>query len=153
MRTFRSLLAVVASLAISGAVAATPAFAGYLAELSSDIDCDSSTGEWVVTYTYRAANQIGPLAGSYILSGGPSGETGELTFAPVPVNPTSPATAMIRLPGTSTGRLVGSANDDVTGDEVEDQLDGSCGRPTTTTSTPSTTVPVEPVPARPAFTG
>jgi hypothetical protein len=152
MRPFRTALAVGVSLLLSGAVAVTPAFAGYDVELSSDIDCDTSTGEWVVTYTYRAADQIGPIVGNYILSGGPSGEAGELTFAPVPVSAGEPATAIIRLPGTSSGRLVGSAADTVSGDEVEDELDGSCVVPATS-STTSTTAPTEPVPARPAFTG
>lgn len=152
MRAARTVVAMGAAVLLIGSVAASPAVAGYQVELSSDIDCDPSTGEWVVTYTYRANDQIGPIVGSYILSGGPSGETGELTFAPVPVGPGAPATATVRLPGDSTGLLSGSASDNVTGDQVEDQLDGSCVT-TSTTSTSTTTAPSESVPARPAFTG
>ena len=151
----RSLLATALAAVTLGATAVTPALAGYLVELSSDINCDKATGEWVVTYTYRADNQLGPIVGSYILSGGPSGEAGELDFAPQPVSAGEPATATVRLPGSTPGTLVGSASDDVAGDEVEDQL-GVCeaAPATTTTTTTSTTAPaVDPVPTRPTFTG
>ena len=154
MRRTRTLLATAVAALTLGGVALTPALAGYTVELSSDIDCDTTTGEWVVTYTYRANDQIGSITGTYVLSGGPSGEAGELTFAPLPVSEGEPATATIRLPGSSTGTLVGSASDDVAGDEVQDVLDGSCAATPVSTTTTSTTAPaVDPVPARPAYTG
>lgn len=156
MGRYRVILAAsVAALTIGGA-AASPALAGYNIELSSDIDCDTSSGEWVVTYTTRADGGTQPLEGTYLLSGGPSGEAGELTFVPPAAAVDAPATSIVRLPGTSVGLLVGAVSDaGGSADEVEDQLDGSClATPASTTSTTSTTTPsVEPVPARPAFTG
>ena len=154
MHRTRTLLATAVATLSLGGLAVTPALAGYTVELSSDIDCDTASGEWVVTYTYRANDQIGSIVGSYTLLGATSGEAGELTFAPVPVSEGEPATATVRLPGSSEGNLTAVASDDVAGDEVEDELDGSCAAtpaPTTTTST--TTPAVEPAPARPAFTG
>ena len=154
MRRTRTLLATAVATLTLGGLAVTPAFAGYTVELSSDIDCDTTTGEWVVTYTYRASNQIGPIVGSYTLLGPGSGETGELTFAPVPVSDGEPATASVRLPGSSEGNLTAVASDDLISDEVEDELDGSCAATPVSTTTTSTTAPaVDPVPARPAFTG
>lgn len=151
----RSVIASLVALATLGGVAVTPALAGYLVELSSDIDCDATTGEWVVTYTFRADVSTSEITGTYLLSGGPSGEAGELTFVPPAVDQDEPSTATIRLPGDSTGLLVGAAVDGKSvGDDVEDQLDGTClatpASTTTTTTAPEAPVAVE---ARPAFTG
>lgn len=151
----RSVVASVVALATLGGVAVTPALAGYRIDLSSDIDCDATTGEWVVTYTFRTDGVSPGITGSYILSGGPSGETGDLVFDPTSAESDAPAVATIRLPGDSTGLLVGTAVDDNTvGDDVEDQLDGTCvatpASTTTTTTAPEAPVAVE---ARPAFTG
>ncbi len=158
MKRFKIGTAAVAAVMTFGVVAASPASAGYDIEIASDIDCDTSSGEWVVTYTLRTSSSFALEvdSASYILSGGPSGEAGDLDFTPSSLFQDQPATATIRLPGSSIGLLVGSASvNNIAQDEIEDQLDGSC-QATPASTTPSTIAPeapVAPLAARPTFTG
>jgi hypothetical protein len=158
MKRFNIGAAAAAVVMTLGVMAASPVSAGYFFELASDIDCDSASGEWVVTYTLRtsAIVPVEPDSASYILSGGPSGEAGDLDFTPRTVVEDQPSTATVRLPGSSTGLLVGSvAVPNFAEDDVEDQLDGSC-QATPASTTPLTIAPeapVAPLAARPTFTG
>lgn len=155
MRTTRSLAIALATVAVLSLVAVSPAWAGFAIDLRSDIDCDAATGEWVVNFTLSTDNlgeAIPVISAGYALTG-PSSSEGGLTFSPDFIANDAPASATLRLPGSSTGTLVtavelafGPAAD------ATDTLDGSCKVPPTTTTT-STTAPAAVEAATPAFTG
>lgn len=156
MTRLRPILALaVATLAV-GSWSVTPAGAGSPTELRSDIDCDTATGQWVVTYTLSSGNNAPlPIVSSWTLS---SGGQGELDFDPSTVLQGSPTTAELRLPGTSTGTLTASAGPENFGqDETVDELDGSCKAAvvttTSTTAAPTTTTEAAAAPAAPRYTG
>jgi hypothetical protein len=151
MSHFRPFVALAVATAVLGVWSISPAGAGSPASLGSVADCDTTTGEWVITYTFSTGNNFAEdvLDATWVLS---SGSEGTLTFAPTTVSQDNPSTAVLRLPGASTGTLTGSAAVRNFGDDsVDDILDGSCAAVvTTTTSTTSTTTAPTTTTAAPA---
>jgi hypothetical protein len=163
MQRFRPLAALAVATALVG-LSVTPAFAGTPGDVRSDIDCDTSTGEYVVTYTVRVGfgPQVILSAGYELVLDGSLVDDGDLEFDPTTLQNNESATAELRLPGTSQGDLTGFVSLEQEGVvDTDDVLDGTCVAvdpdPTPTTSpAPTTTLPAEPAStasAVPTYTG
>lgn len=168
----RPLVAIAVATAMFGSLMIAPVFAQSSAGISSEIECDPITGEYVATYTLTAGS--GPqdiqFGGWELLDDDDQEiEGGDLQFNVTVLGANESATAAeVRLPGTSVGTLNGYAQlADEGYFDVDDVLDGTCvAAPTTTTTAaptttttmvaPTTTAPAQPVAAVvavPTYTG
>jgi hypothetical protein len=161
----RPRLLLAAAVAVAALFAAAlPVGAGQAVTLDDEIVCNTTTGEYDLTFTLT--NMTSDEGNITVNTFQVDGTDTPLSFSPDPVpggGATSVATTSV--PGTTTAIFLDieiSFPDSTTGANFESTLDGDCeGIPTTTTTSttvaPTTTAPATPpavaVAARPAFTG
>jgi len=160
MRMIRSTLVAVAAAAILVASSGVAA-GGQLVETSIDYECDTTTGNFVVTLTVENLTDLaGEIEGVYgALEGSEQLVIDDAVFVPNPVPGGGTSTAIFEIPGNAT--FVGV---DIFVDFGEGNFEGGAsadiGEPceaiptttTTTTSTTTSTVATEAI-VQPRFTG
>jgi hypothetical protein len=160
MRTTRSLLA--AAAAAVAILAATTGVADAGEAVSTDIafECDTDTGNFVVTLTLDNLTQLeGDIEADYgVFEGDTETDSGEFTMTPNPVPGGDSSVGVLEVPGTTT--FVGV---DIFVDFGEGSFEGSAGveigetcEATTTTTTAESTTTTAAAAAeavRPTFTG
>lgn len=159
MTRIRALIAVLAALAALVLLAA-PADAGVTGLAVEDVQCDTATGEYVITFSLF--NGVGLDEPITVLELQFDGVDQPLpTFVPNPVPAFGNSEAVVTAPGSTTSVYlavgIGEPSEDPAFRDITEDLDGDCeADPTTTVTTAASTTTVGARPetiSRPRFTG
>jgi hypothetical protein len=162
MRTIRSMLAATAAAVAVLAATTGVAAAGQASVIDTiDYECDTSTGNFVVTLTLESDVDIdGEIEANYGVFEGPDQtDSGALTFVPNPIPALGSSTATLEVPGTTTfvgvDWFVDFGEGGVEGGASVDIAETCEAVPTTPTSaeTTSTTAAAPAAQVQPRFTG
>jgi hypothetical protein len=161
MRTIRSMLAVAATLVAVLAVSAGVADAGQAFSTDIDVQCDTETGEFVLTLTLENLfAEDGDIEAAYtVFAGSDETASGEMTMTPNPVGDGETSVGVLAVPNTTTFVEIDVAVDYGDGsitDNLSVEIGETCEAVPTTPTTGETTSTTAAAPAsqvQPRFTG
>jgi hypothetical protein len=161
MRTIRSMLAVTATLVAVLAATAGVADAGQAFTTDIGVECDTDTGEFVLTLTVdNVFAEDGDIEAAYtVFAGSDETASGEMTMTPNPVPGGETSVGVLSVPNTTTFVEILVTVDYGDGgitDEIGAEIGESCEAVPTTPTTAGTTSTTAAAPAsqvQPRFTG